>query len=74
MFSHSPYEALVCEGPCLSFTQPTHDANTSASVLWWAKYNVSPWTSGAMPVDACVSSSHSTVAPSPLVSGVAVEP
>ena len=31
-------------------------------------------TFGAIPVDACVSSSHSTVAPSPLVSGVDVSP
>ena len=31
-------------------------------------------TLGAIPVDACVSSSHSPVAPSPLVSGVLVSP
>ena len=31
-------------------------------------------TFGAIPVDACVSSSHSVVAPSPLVSGVDVSP
>ena len=61
--SHSPNDALACLGPLGSSTHLTKSASTSGSIRCSEKYRCTFLTSGATPVEACVSSSHSTLPP-----------